>query len=222
MKKLLFMLTCCAIGFCEIKDSEINNLSETLGHLIVKQLKNPDFEFNIDLVIQGMIQAQEGKPSPMTQQEYEQKVSQMQESMFLKLAESNLDAANTFLEKNAVKKEVTCLNPQLQYSVLKKGKGDAVSNDSEPMIHYTGKLLDGTVFSTSTDKEDPLCMPMTQTIPGFNKGLLGMKEGEKRVLYIHPDLAYGTDSQDLPPNSLLIFEVEVIKANKEDMVCSKD
>ena len=55
-------------------------------------------------------------------------------------------------------------------------------------------------------------MPIKQSIPGFAKGMLGMKEGEKRVLYIHPELAYGLTGQ-LPPNSLLIFEVEIVKAN---------
>ena len=55
-------------------------------------------------------------------------------------------------------------------------------------------------------------LPIKQSIPGFAKGLVGMKEGEKRILYIHPELAYGLAGH-LPPNSLLIFEVEIVKAH---------
>ena len=53
---------------------------------------------------------------------------------------------------------------------------------------------------------------LDETIPGFSKGIIGMKEGEKRTLYIHPDLAYGVNG-NLPPNSLLTFEIEIVKAN---------
>lgn len=53
---------------------------------------------------------------------------------------------------------------------------------------------------------------LDETIPGFSKGIVGMKEGEKRTLYIHPDLAYGVNGS-LPPNSLLTFEIEIVKAN---------
>lgn len=58
---------------------------------------------------------------------------------------------------------------------------------------------------------------LDETIPGFNKGLIGMKEGEKRTLFIHPDYGYGTSGY-LPPNSLLTFEVELIKANSPKSV----
>lgn len=64
--------------------------------------------------------------------------------------------------------------------------------------------------------KEPILLPLTKVIPGFSQGMQGMKEGEVRVLYIHPDLAYGTAGQ-LPPNSLLIFEVKLIEANDDNV-----
>ena len=78
-----------------------------------------------------------------------------------------------------------------------------------PVIKYTGTFLDGSVFGASTEEE---MITLDETIPGFSKGIVGMREGEKRTLYIHPELGYGSSGY-LPPNSLLTFEIEVIKAN---------
>lgn len=187
-------------------------LSETLGHLIVRQLNQPGFEFDMERVISGMQDEQAGKPSPMSEEEYEQMICALQEQNFSKLAEKNLAAANAFLKENAEKAGICSPDPQLQFAVAKEGRGEEVGPDSVPLIHYTGKLLDGTVFATSESIGEPIALPLKQSIPGFAKGLVGMQEGEKRILYIHPELAYGVTGQ-LPPNSLLIFEVEIVKAN---------
>jgi len=71
------------------------------------------------------------------------------------------------------------------------------------------------VFGSSEETGGPITIPLDQTIPGFSKGLVGMKEGEKRRLFVHPDLGYGTMGQ-LPPNELLIFDIEVVKADTAD------
>lgn len=187
-------------------------LSQTLGHLIVRQLNQPGLEFDLERVIEGMRDEQAGKPAPISEEEYEQAICAMQEQVFLKTAEENLAEANAFLEKNAQQVGVQAVDPKLQYKITQLGEGETVDNDSVPLIHYKGTLLDGTVFASSEDVGQPISLPIKQSIPGFAKGLVGMKEGEKRVLYIHPEDAYGLSGQ-LPPNSLLIFEVEIVKAN---------
>ena len=189
-----------------------DRLSETLGHLIVRQLDQPGFAFNIDRVIQGMRDEREGKPAPLSEDEYEQIVNGLQEQHFLQTAEQNLVQANDFLQENALKIGVQAIDPKLQYIVTQEGMGESIDADSVPLIHYKGQLIDGTIFASSEEANQPVALPIKQSIPGFAKGLVGMKEGEKRVLYIHPELAYGL-SGHLPPNSLLIFEVEIVKAN---------
>lgn len=190
---------------------DVDKISETLGHLIVRHLDNPGFKFNIEKIMVGMKDEKEGKPAPMNEEEYEQTIGMIQENIFTKLSEKNLTAANEFLEKNAKEEGVNATNPKLQYKVNKEGEGDlTVGSESTPLVHYTGKMIDGTVFSSSVDTNHPIPLCIKQTIPGFSEGLLGMKKGEKRTLYIHPELAYGV-SGHLPPNSLLIFEVEVLE-----------
>jgi peptidylprolyl isomerase len=193
---------------------DMEKISETLGHLIVRHLKNPGLEFNFDKIIQGIQNERAGKVSPMNEEEYEQTIAQLQEGFFLKTAEKNLSDANAFMEKNAKTEGVISVDDKLQYKVVQDGEGAEVSQDSLPLIHYKGQLIDGTVFANSQETGSPITIPVKQAIPGFSKGLVGMKKGEKRILYIHPDNAYGLNGQ-LPPNSLLIFEVEIVQANTD-------
>lgn len=197
---------------------DVDKVSEALGHLLIKQLNNPVFSFNIDKIVVGMKNSMAGKSSPLNEEEYEAQVFAIQEQIFQKTAEKNLKDAVGFLEKNSKEKDIISLTPQLQYKINKKGEGEGVATDATPVIHYTGKLLDGTVFASSKESNTPLTLSLKETIAGFNKGLVGMKKGEQRTLYIHPELAYGMGSH-LPPNSLLIFDVEIVEANAKIDKC---
>jgi peptidylprolyl isomerase len=212
----LILLPLCGMANEKKEEVDYNRLSETLGHLIVRQLSQAGFPFHHEQVIQGIRDEIAGKPSPMNEEEYEQIVCALQEQLFLQTAEKNLAAADAFLKDNASKEGIQSMDAKLQFQIAKEGQGEAVGPESVPLIHYQGKLLDGTIFATSESVGEPIALPIKQSIPGFAKGLVGMKEGEKRVLYIHPELAYGLSGQ-LPPNSLLIFEVEIVKANSVNL-----
>lgn len=205
-------------------DIDMKKLSEAFGHFIGRNLKSPGVTFDLDSIIKGMREGAEGKPAPMSDQEYEAMMLKVQELAFNRLAEDNLKAAEAFMAKNAQDSSIKTLVPgKLQYIVLQEGKGDAVPEHGSPSIKYTAKYLDGTVFDSSEAAGGPITIPLDQTIPGFSKGIVGMKEGERRKLFVHPDLAYGKTGQ-LPPNSALIFEVEVVKAtgDKNVSVASDD
>lgn len=214
--KNVFLVLLLSITFHLFGNEEIDKdkLSQALGHLIVRHLVNPGFEFNLDKVIQGIQDERTGIPSPMSEEEYEQSIYAIQETIFLQTAEKNLAQADAFLKNNMANEGVKEIDAKLQYKIAKEGLGDMVDTNSTPLVHYKGTLIDGSVFASSQDSQEPIPLPIKQTIPGFSKGLVGMKEGEKRILYVHPELAYGV-SGHLPPNSLLIFEVEVIKANSQ-------
>ncbi len=209
-KHLLLLLLILCFPVCA-EEIDHDQLSETLGHLLVRHLVQPGFECNFDKVVQGIADAREGKPSPLSEEAYEQAICSIQENLFMQAAEKNLAEADAFLEKNRTESGVKEVDSQLQFRVAQTGEGEEVNLDSIPLIHYKGTLIDGTVFAQS---DDPLPLPIKQSIPGFARGLVGMKEGEKRTLYIHPELAYGI-SGNLPPNSLLIFEVEIVKAHSD-------
>lgn len=234
---LLSSLLCCstfAPGFAdepkaaESKKStndevDIKKVSEAFGHFIGKNLKMSGLNFDVDSFIQGIRNGQTDKPSPLSEQEYEKQMMLLQERAFKKLSDENLKAAEDFLKKNAKEKGVKELEGgKVQIQIVKEGKGDEVKDDSSPQIQYTGTYIDGTVFGSSQDAGGPITLPLNQTIPGFSKGLKGMKEGEVRKIYVHPDAGYGKTGH-LPPNSLLIFEVELIKAdNKQEEGVTSD
>ena len=197
-------------------DVDIKKLSEAFGNFIGKNLKTSGLNFDIDSLISGIKAGSDGKPSPLSEQEYEKGMMALQERAIKRLADDNLQAAEKFMKENAGKANIVVVEPgKLQYEVLKQGTGKAVAEHSAPSIAYKGQYIDGTVFGSSDDAGGPITLPLDQTIPGFAKAIVGMKEGEKRKLFVHPDLGYGTSGQ-LPPNSLLIFEVEVLKANDAD------
>lgn len=195
---------------------DIKKLSATIGNSIGRNLNMPEVSFDIESLIQGIRDGAANKPAPLTEKEFETMSAVLQERIFKEKSEGNLKVANEFMEKNKSDKDVKEIVPgKLQYKTLKEGTGAVVEAHSSPKIHYTGKYENGTVFGTSEEMGGPITIPLDQTIPGFSKGIVGMKEGEKRQLFVHPDLGYGTAGQ-LPPNELLIFDIEVVKANADE------
>ncbi len=198
------------------KPIDMKKLSEAFGNFIGRNLQSPGLSFDLDSIIKGIREGATGQPSPLNEKEYEEMMTAVQEKAFKEMSANNLKAANDFMAKNKQESGINEIVPgKLQYSILKQGNGATVEAHSSPKINYTGKYQDGTVFGTSEEMGGPITIPLDQTISGFSKGIIGMKEGEKRRLYVHPDLGYGTTGQ-LPPNELLIFDIELVKANSDE------
>lgn len=104
----------------------------------------------------------------------------------------------------------------LRYVVEKEGTGLSPSATDNVTVHYTGTFLDGKIFDSSVQRGQPASFGLNQVIPGWTEGLQLMKEGAKYKFLIPPALAYGEQGYPgaIPPNSSLIFEVELIKVNK--------
>ncbi len=195
---------------------DMRKLSEAFGHFIGRNLQSPGLSFDLENIIKGIREGAAGEPAPLNEKEYEEMMAAVQEKAFKEMSATNLKAANDFMVKNRQNTDIREVVPgKLQYMIIKEGNGEPVEPHSSPKIHYTGKYQDGTVFGTSEEMGGPITIPLDQTIPGFSKGIVGMKEGEKRRLFVHPDLGYGTSGQ-LPPNELLIFDIDVVKANSDD------
>lgn len=104
---------------------------------------------------------------------------------------------------------------ELKIEVLKDGTGQEAKDNDIVSVHYTGYLTNGQVFDSSIGRGEPFSFLLGagQVIKGWDQGILGMKIGEKRKLTIPSDLAYGATGAGgvIPPNTTLIFEVEMIK-----------
>lgn len=205
-----------------ISQADVVRVSEAFGNFVGRNLKSPGINFDLDSIIKGMRDGYAGKPAPMSDKEYETLMAKIQQQAYKKLSEENLKAANEFLAKNAKADKVVVLEPgKLEYTIVKEGNGAVVKEHDSPQIQYEGKFLDGKTFGSSKDTGGPITVPLDQTIPGFSKGIVGMKEGEKRTLWVHPDVGYGTTGH-MPPNSLLIFDIEVVKANAPEPLSLDD
>ena len=100
----------------------------------------------------------------------------------------------------------------LKYRDLKEGTGDAVKPGVSVTVHYTGWLVNGHPFDSSKKRGEPITFSLNEVVRGWKEGIPGMKPGGIRKLVIPPSLGYGDqDKGDIPPNSTLIFEVELIR-----------
>lgn len=131
--------------------------------------------------------------------------------------EENKTAGEAFLAENANKPGVKVTESGLQYEVLKKGSGEKPALNSRVTVHYTGMLIDGTVFESSVESGMPATFGVNQVIKGWTEALLMMQVGTKLKLYIPQELAYGASPRpggQIKPYMALVFEVELLEINE--------
>jgi FKBP-type peptidyl-prolyl cis-trans isomerase FklB len=127
------------------------------------------------------------------------------------------EAGETFLAENKTKEGVTTTESGLQFTILKEGNGAAIKPDSKVKLHYHGTTIDGEVFDSSVDRNEPYESRANIFIPGFNEGLAMMHVGDKYKFFIPQELAYGVQQRGelIKPFSALIFEVEILELLEE-------
>jgi len=126
--------------------------------------------------------------------------------------EINLQQSELFLGQNLSNSEVVEIEPGLQYMILESSQSDASSPKLEDIItaDFHGTLMDGSVFWSSIEIGEPLTIQLSQLIPGCQKVISLMQEGDFWRVFIHPDLAYGKEGRPtIPPNSVLTFDIKL-------------
>jgi len=203
-----------------LKDREnTKKVSMAIGHMIAKNLNEMGVEFDLESVIQGMKDSNLGLDAPMSDQDCMTAITNEQKRKFDELAEKNLNQAEDFLKQEAQKPEMISIDEgKVLYQVIKPGEGNEVSESSKVSFQYKGFLLNGEVFGESNKAET---IEINHLVSGLKNAMIGMKEGEKRLILIHPEKGYGKEGM-LPPNSLLQFEIEIENANVEEPVAEKD
>ena len=158
----------------------------------------------------------EGAEQKMTFDEAKQIVTDYFTNLEKEGAEQNERLGREYLEKNKSAEGVKVTESGLQYQVVKEGDGLQPGPNDVVTVHYTGMLIDGTVFDSSVERGEPATFPLDKVIPGWTEGLQLMSEGSKYRLFIPSELAYGSKGAGdmILPNSTLIFDVELIKVEK--------
>ena len=185
-----------------------------MGHQLrgmgVQHLNKEDFAAAVAAAFDGKETEMSPEEAQKVIQEYLQELNKKNEAIAR-------EAGEKFLEANKNNPGVKVTETGLQYVIEKEGTGAQPSATDEVTVHYTGKLLDGTVFDSSVSRGEPATFPLNRVIPGWTEGLQLMKEGAKFTFFIPSDLAYGPQGipNAIPPHSTLIFDVELIKVNKK-------
>jgi FKBP-type peptidyl-prolyl cis-trans isomerase FklB len=195
-----------------ISQAELDSASMALGINVGQSLVGYGIDsLNYDAFVEGLKKALsnqldqgEVEACQKTINDYVQKLA---ESINLEKKQAGLD----YLTQNGAKEGVVTLPSGLQYKVITKGTGPTAVDGDRVTTHYTGKLIDGSVFDSSVERGQPATFGVNQVIKGWTEALKLMPEGSKWELTIPYELAYGaTGNQRIPGYSTLIFEVEVI------------
>jgi len=201
--------------------TKTDKTSYAAGVETARALKRQGVELDMELVIKGIRDASTGQKLLLTDEDlhavinaYQAEVRQKQIEMKYKqakVAEDNKKEGEAFLSRNKLKEGVVTLPSGLQYKILKAGEGKKPTEVDTVEVHYRGTFINGTEFDSSYSRGNPVTMTVKPAIPGWKEALKLMPAGSKWQLFIPPELAYGPrGSGRIPPNSTLIFEIELI------------
>ena len=213
----LLVGVCSAADKLVLKDQK-DKESYSLGYQFGQNMKAQGVELNLKVYTSGIQDALRGASPTLSQEEiqktlseFQKRIATAQQKELKGKADKNLAGAKVFLEDNKKKEGVKTLASGLQYKILAEGSGKTPKATDEVTVNYKGTLVDGSEFDNSYKRGAPANFRVDKVIRGWTEALQLMKEGSKWELFIPPELGYGErGAGPVPPNSALIFEVELI------------
>lgn len=192
--------------------SENDKAIYSLGYELGKDIKRHELKLTPEILLKGATDAIDGNKPLVKSSERKKALKAIKEGR----AQENLEKAQAFLAENGKKEGVVTLPSGLQYKEIKAGEGKSPAATDSVTVQYRGRLLDGTEFDSSYKRGKPSSFQVKRVIKGWSEALQLMKEGAKWELTIPPELAYGKrgHGKTIPPNSALIFEVELISVKQ--------
>lgn len=188
-------------------------IGSQLAGMGAKELNIDDFAQAIKDVISGLELKVDNAEAQTLVQNFFQEQEAKQQAAAAEAGKAAKAAGEAFLAENGKKDGVVTLPSGLQYQVLKEGNGKKPSATDQVVCHYEGTLIDGTVFDSSYQRNQPATFGLNQVIPGWTEGVQLMQEGAKYRFFIPYKLAYGERGAgaQIPPFAALVFDVELIE-----------
>lgn len=179
----------------------------------IKEINMTDFAEGMDAAFNGHELKMTYDEAKNVIREYFTAMEQEMQAQAEAAAKVNEGAGRDYLEANGKRPEIITTPSGLQYEVLTEGNGPRPAAGDQVKVHYTGRLIDGTVFDSSVERGEPATFGVTQVIPGWVEALQLMPAGSKWRLHIPSALAYGPQGAGgiIGPNSTLIFDVELLE-----------
>ena len=194
---------------------DIQGMAKNLGHQVYGE--DTTKTVNVKTVIAGLIaglKGTDGRTAEQAYHDFDKKLEPIREVQLLKDFGDNKAAGEKYLAENKKKEGVKVTKSGLQYKVLVEGTGALPTDSSQIQVNYEGKLIDGTVFDSSYERNMPFTVDMSRphVIEGWIEALKMMPAGSKWEVTIPQELGYGSQNQGpIKPFSTLIFTIEVLK-----------
>ncbi len=188
-------------------------IGSQLAGMGAKELNIDDFAQAIKDVISGSELKVDNAEAQTLVQNFFQEQEAKQQAAAAEAGKAAKAEGEAFLAENGKKDGVVTLPSGLQYQVLKEGNGKKPSSTDQVVCHYEGTLIDGTVFDSSYQRNQPATFGLNQVIAGWTEGVQLMQEGAKYRFFIPYNLAYGERGAgaQIPPFAALVFDVELIE-----------
>ncbi len=219
------LIFCATIFFLSCKQltketkivTSADSVSYAIGVSIASNIKTQFEDIDPYIIAKAIEDVYNEKETMFNLTEANNFINKYAYNKYLIKADENKKRGEAFLNENRTKPGVITTESGLQYKIIEEGVGPSPRLKDQVKVHYKGTLIDGTIFDSSYDREQPATFQVTKVIKGWTEALLLMKTGSKWEVYIPSDLAYGINGSRniIGPNETLIFEVELIEIIRE-------
>lgn len=226
MKKAALTVLALSLGLVACQPKQLDHTPKTeeekalytYGALLAQRVNPQQLQLTEDemkSLVQGLWDNYKGNNERVAVAEYRMKVQEVLEGRFRKAIEQNKDKGGKFIEEFLKEEGAQKTESGLAYKIIKAGEGEKPLETDVVKVHYTGTLIDGTVFDSSREAGKELEIPLNRVIKGWTEGLQLIGPGGQIKLVIPSELGYGSaGAGTIPPESTLVFDVELIEVVK--------